>query len=53
MYEILKPFFYSTDGVTSVRYEEGEAKPVNDDLAPGLIDEGFIKDPDAKTKKTK
>jgi hypothetical protein len=48
MYEILKPFFYFSD-----RYEAGDTKPVNDDLAPGLIGEGFIKDPEAKDPKPK
>lgn len=43
MYEILKPFFYFTDW-----YAVGETKPVNDELAPGLLDEGFIRKPKKK-----
>jgi hypothetical protein len=45
MYEILKPFFYSNDGVTLTFYDAGDdLRSVNDDLSPGLISEGFIKD---------
>lgn len=50
MYEILKAFFYSDDGIKTVRYEAGETQPVNDDLAPGLIADGFIKLPQKKNK---
>jgi hypothetical protein len=53
MYEILKPFNYSPDGVTVVRYQAGETQPVSADLAPGLIAEGFIKDPNAKASDAK
>lgn len=47
MFEVLKDFFYSTDGVTSVLYSAGETQSVNNDLSPGLISEGFIADPAA------
>lgn len=43
MFEILKPFFYSTDGVTSVFFKEGETQEISKDLAPGLLKEKFIK----------
>jgi hypothetical protein len=53
MYEILKQFNYSTDGVTSVRYHVGEVRPVSDDLSIGLFEEGFIKDQNAKDSSVK
>lgn len=45
MYEILIPFYYSTDGTTAVLYSVGEVQPVNDDLSVGLLKEKFIKKP--------
>lgn len=43
MFDILKDFLYSTDGVTAVLYSTGDTQPVIDDLAPGLLKEKFIK----------
>lgn len=44
---ILKPFLYAADHINVVMVEPGEAE-IADDVAPGLIAEGYARDPAAK-----
>lgn len=41
---ILKPFPYAADHINAVMVEPGEAE-IADDVAPGLIAEGYARDP--------
>lgn len=40
---ILKPFAYSVDGLTSKNLERGAVVDIRDDIAAGLMAEGFIR----------
>lgn len=39
---VLKPFQYSTNGLTAHHLDVGDERDFRDDLAPGLLAEGFI-----------
>lgn len=41
-YRILRPFDYSTDGVTSIPMVPGADEDIRADLAPGLLAEHYI-----------
>jgi len=39
---VLKPFRYSTDGIRGVQLDAGDERDFADDMAPGLVREGWI-----------
>lgn len=39
---VMKAFLYSADGVSVGMLKDGDERDIRDDLAPGLIREGFI-----------
>jgi hypothetical protein len=43
MHEVLKSFPYSSDGIRVKTLEAGSVVKIRDDLAHGLLEEGFIR----------